>query len=127
MELSANLIHHTWDVAKTVIIVDDNKEIIESVSDLLTTHSFKVLGTGTNGLEATNLYESLRPDFVIMDVEMPQYDGFYGISEILKINSDAKIITISADEKHEQKTIGKALCFLAKHHLMSLPKILNSI
>lgn len=115
------------DVAKTVVIVDDNKKIIEVVSDLLDMHSFQVLGTGTNGLEAANLYKSLKPDFVIMDIEMPQYDGFYGLDEILKLNSDAKIIAMSTDENHEQKTAGKALHFLAKPNLMSLPQILNSI
>lgn len=113
---------------KTVIIVDDNKKIIEAVSDLLVKYSFKVLGIGTDGLEAVNLYKSLCPDYVIMDIEMPKYDGLYGVDEILKIDSDAKIIVMSTDEKYEQETFGKVQSFLVKpHEIISLPKILNSI
>ncbi|KEQ57003.1 Chemotaxis response regulator protein-glutamate methylesterase 1 [Marine Group I thaumarchaeote SCGC AAA799-E16] len=113
---------------KTVIIVDDNRKIIEAVSDLLVKHSFKVLGTGINGQEAVNLYKSLNPDYVVMDIEMPKYDGLYGIDEILKVDFDAKIIVMSTDEKYEQQTIGKAARFLVKpNQIISLPKILNSI
>ena len=113
---------------KTVIVVDDNKKIIEVVSDLLIKHSFRILGTGIDGQEAASLYKSLRPDYVVMDIEMPKYDGFYGIDEILKIDSDAKIIVMSTDEKYERKTIGKVKSFLVKpHEIISLPKILNSI
>ena len=113
---------------KTVIIVDDNEKIIEAISDLLTSHSFKVLGTGCNGLEAVLLYKSLQPDFVIMDVEMSDYDGFYGLDNILKVDPDAKIIIISSDEEYEQKTLGKSIRFLVKPgQIPGLPKILNSI
>jgi chemotaxis response regulator CheB len=115
------------DVAKTVVIVDDNKKIIEVVSDLLDMHSFQVLGTGTNGLDAVNLYKALKPDFVVIDVEMPQYDGFYGIDEILKINPSAKIITMSVDDQNGQKALEKSLHFIAKPQIMSLPKILDSL
>ena len=115
-------------VDKTVIVVDDNKKVIEVISELLTHHSFKVLGIGGNGSDAVQLYKIIQPDFVIMDVEMPDYDGFYGLEEILKMYSNAKIIMISTDEKYEQKTLGKAVQFLVKpHQIIDLPKILDSI
>ncbi len=115
-------------VEKTVIIIDDNEKIIEVISELLTSHSFKVFGIGGNGSDAVQLYKIIRPDFVIMDIEMPDYDGFYGLDEILKVDPDAKIIMISTDEKYEQKTLGKAVQFLVKpHQIIDLPKILDSI
>jgi len=43
------------------------------------------------------LYKEHKPDVVLLDVMMPDYDGFYGLERIRKIDPDAKIIMVTAD------------------------------
>jgi len=85
------------------------------VSQLFTTHFFfisisliyfeqylrlnniDVLGHGNDGKEAVKLYEKLKPDVVLLDIMMPDYDGFYALEKIKEIDHDAKVIAVTAD------------------------------
>jgi len=60
-----------------IILVDDNKMFRESIKDLLV-HVFKyqVIAEANNGEEFLNLPKSLKPDIILMDLSMPQIDGF---------------------------------------------------
>ena len=63
-----------------------------------------------------------------MEVEMPNYDGLYGLEKILKMDPDAKIIMMSSNEKYEKKTLGKAFQFLLKpYQILDLSQILDSV
>jgi len=85
----------------TVIIVDDDPESAEILSDLLELRSIKVLGVGYDGKDAVGLYKKYSPDVVIMDLFMPNFDGLYGLENILKLNSNAKVIMLTANSKYE--------------------------
>ena len=89
----------------TVIVIDDDKDQVCLLSELLESFGKQVNGIGFNGKEAVELYEKHNPDFVFLDIMMPEYDGFYAIEIIKKINTDAKIIAITGDmgEKTQQK------------------------
>ena len=89
----------------SVMVIDDDDDILDSVSEYLKLNGFDVVEMGHNGLEAVQLYEEYRPDLVLMDVSMPNYDGFYGIEHIKRIDPDAKIIILTGywDEAMEQK------------------------
>ena len=91
----------------TAIIIEDDEEICEEEKEILELNGIKVLDTGKNGLEAVELYKKFKPDLVLMDVRMPNYDGIYGLEEIRKIDPNAKIIMITAESKEE--TIQKIL------------------
>lgn len=82
-----------------VIVIDDNHALTQIVSEFLTLNSIDVLAVGENGKEAVELYKKHSPDFVVMDYLMPDFNGLYGLQNIQKINSDAKVImfTGSAD------------------------------
>ncbi len=90
---------------KSVIIVDDNVDTRGSISDYLYLRGIDILGCGNNGLDAVQLYEKHRPDVVLLDLAMPDYDGLYGLEHIKKINSQAKVIILTSlcDELHEKK------------------------
>ena len=89
----------------SVVVIDDEDDLLEVISDYLKLKGFNVVGTGHNGLEAVQLYEEYRPNLVLMDISMPNYDGIYGIEHIKRIDHDAKIIILTGywDETMEQK------------------------
>ncbi len=82
---------------KKVLIVDDAqftrnmlKNIINKIEEI------EVIGEASNGVEAISLYKKLNPDLVTMDLVMPEKGGIEATEEILKINSKAMIVVVSA-------------------------------
>jgi CheY-like chemotaxis protein len=61
---------------KTVLVVDDYLPFRESARGLLESGEFEVVGEAENGISALQLAEELRPDVVLLDVHMPDLDGF---------------------------------------------------
>ena len=79
----------------SVIVVDDNEDIVYSMSELLELYGVNVVGKGYNGLEGVELYNKLHPDAVLLDLMMPEYDGLYALKEIRKINPKSVILIVS--------------------------------
>lgn len=79
-----------------ILIVEDAPFIREMIKDILESHDCTVVGEASNGLEAIEKYESLKPDVVLMDILMPGMDGLSAISKIKQIDPNAKIIVVSA-------------------------------
>lgn len=77
------------------IVIEDDTDMKDVFVEILKMHNITVIGTGSDGKEAAELYERLHPDVVFMDVVMPTYDGIYGINEIKKIDPNAKIILVT--------------------------------
>jgi len=92
-----------------VLVVDDDIDTLEVFAEFLEIKDVNVVGRGHDGKEAVELFEKHRPDFVLMDVMMPDYDGFYGIEEIRKIDPNAKIIIVTADVSIQTKSKLKKL------------------
>ncbi|MBA4718274.1 MAG: response regulator [Nitrosopumilus sp.] len=78
------------------IIIDDDDDAVESLSTFFDVKGHEVVGKGFTGCEAAALFEEKNPDFVILDMKMPKYDGNYAIKEIKKKNPNAKIFVITA-------------------------------
>ena len=68
---------------KLILAVDDEPSILLAVDDTLN-ETYSVI-TAKNGKEAVKMAEKHRPDLVILDVMMPEMDGFTAIKEIRKI------------------------------------------
>ncbi len=82
----------------SVVLVDDDDDTREVFREFLSYKGIKVLGTGKNGKEGFELFKSFHPDVVLLDVMMPDYDGFYALSHIKKENPNAKVIMVTADK-----------------------------
>jgi len=80
-----------------VIVVDDDYNTVEVFTEFLELSKVKVIGKGYDGKDGVNLYKKLRPDIVFLDVMMPDYDGFYALENIKKINPNALVVMITAD------------------------------
>ena len=81
----------------SVIVVDDDRDTVEVFCEYLGIKDIKVLGRGYDGRTAVELYKKLKPDVVLLDVMMPDYDGFFGLEQIRKIDPAAKVIMVTAD------------------------------
>jgi CheY-like chemotaxis protein len=79
-----------------VIVVDDDWDAVRSLSTLLEINGIEVEGKGSDGKEAVELYKDLRPDAVLLDMLMPEYDGKYAIKNLKKEDKDAKIVVLTA-------------------------------
>ena len=79
----------------TGIIVDDEVDLLELLSEHLEMYGFNVVGSGINGCQAEQLFKEKQPDFVILDLNMPDYDGAYAIKKIKEHYPQAKIFVIT--------------------------------
>jgi len=78
-----------------VIIIDDNREAAETLSEYCVISEMQVLACGYNGKDTVELYKKYNPDVILVDLPMPEFDGYYAIENIKKINPEAKIIVCS--------------------------------
>ena len=81
----------------SVIIIDDDRDIVETMSEILEIYGMKVVGKGYNGKEAVELFQKLKPNLTILDFKMPEFDGLYALKQIRKIDSVANVIIVSGD------------------------------
>jgi len=84
-----------------VLLVDDSSIYRSTLGGLLATRGgFEVVGHASNGQEAIDFSKELRPDVVIMDVNMPILNGIDATRELLRLCPGAKVIahTLESDE-----------------------------
>ncbi len=84
----------------TVLIVEDEKRMREIVTTYFESAGYNVL-EASNGLEAIDLFENETVDLVLLDIMMPQIDG-WTVCKRLRTKSDIPIIIITA--RSEMKT-----------------------
>ena len=78
------------------IAIDDDDDSLESICQTLEIGGIDVIGKGSDGEQAYQLYKKLIPDIVIFDMNMPNYDGGYALEKIKQDYPDAKIIVVTA-------------------------------
>ena len=79
-----------------ILIVDDAIFMIRMIVDILKKEGYEVCGEAENGIEAISKYKELNPDLVTMDIIMPDMSGIEAVQEIVKLDSKAKILMVSA-------------------------------
>lgn len=80
----------------TVLICDDAIFMRTMIGDILRQAGFDVVGEAENGREAVEKYRELRPDFVTMDIVMPDMGGIDAVREIVDEDPRARILMCSA-------------------------------
>jgi two-component system chemotaxis response regulator CheY len=91
-------------MTRTLLVIDDAIVIREMIKDIATTAGWTIVGEGTNGQQAVERYEQLRPDAVTLDLVMPEFDGLHGLRGIRSLDPAAKVVIVSA---LEQKSVLK--------------------
>ncbi|MBS1114455.1 MAG: two component transcriptional regulator, LuxR family [Nitrospirae bacterium] len=85
-----------------VLIVDDHALVREGIIAFLKYHDdIQVIGEASNGLEAIEKAEKLKPDVIIMDISMPELGGIEATVEIKKRHPDIKILILSQYDDQE--------------------------
>jgi len=99
--------------AKVLVAEDDN-----SVRDLIRTHltltGYEV-GVARNGAEALNRAASFQPDAMVVDINMPELDGF-GLLEALRANGRL-VPTLVLTARHASEDVRRAISLGAKDYL----------
>ena len=111
----------------TVLIVDDETTIIESLDGILSDDGFEVIHA-FNGYEALKKIEKESPDIVLLDIWMPGMDGIETLKEIRKIASNLPVVIITGHGSIEaavDATKSGAYDFLEKP--LSIDKVIVTI
>ncbi|MBI9013521.1 MAG: response regulator [Clostridiales bacterium] len=87
---------------KKILIVDDAMFMRSTLKMMLRKENYEVVGEAQNGLEAIEKFKTLKPDIVTLDIHMPEMGGIDTLEMIMKLDSNAKVVMISAagDQKH---------------------------
>lgn len=101
-----------------LVIVDDNKSVLDSLVTKLTLGmDFKIIGTFKNGKEIFHaIAKGLKPDVILMDIEMPEMNGLEATEKILSIEPQMKIIMCTVFD--DETNIFNAVCAGAKGYIL---------
>lgn len=100
-----------------VVIVDDDTLVAVSLKTILEAEEeITVIGLGSHGNDAISLYEQKKPDVLLMDIRMDKLSGLDAAEQILKMDSEAKILFLTTFSDDEY--IIKALRMGAKGYIL---------
>src|ERR1035437_2128743 len=96
----------------TLIIVDDHVIFRHGIKSMLSIENIAtVIGEASNGIEFIELLSHVKPDLVLMDIDMPYMNGLDATQNALNIYPDVKIIalTMFSDEEYYYKMIDRGV------------------
>ena len=80
----------------TVLIVDDHPSFRASARTLLEAEGYEVVGEAENGIAALAAVRRLHPDLVLLDVQLPDLDGFQVAARLGKLADPPAIVLTSS-------------------------------
>jgi DNA-binding NarL/FixJ family response regulator len=81
-----------------VLIVDDDAKFREAAAAAVEAEGHAVLGRAVNGREGLELALELRPDLVLMDLDMPVLGGIDATRHIVKALHETRVVVVSGSE-----------------------------
>ncbi len=101
-----------------ILIADDHPVVRDGLRAMLSTQpDFQVVGEAANGTEAAQLAIRLKPDVILLDLEMPDLDGVSVLRQIRARDPQARVIVVTAydtDERIVQAVVAGAQGYLLK-------------
>jgi two-component system, chemotaxis family, chemotaxis protein CheY len=92
-------------MGKRALIVDDSSMMRQMIRGLLEERDIEIVGTASNGKEAVELYQQLKPDFVTLDMIMPQQSGLQTLKQLRQLDPQAIVIMISSLSAEDSATV----------------------
>jgi DNA-binding NarL/FixJ family response regulator len=84
-----------------VLIVDDHAGFRRCARELLTSEGFTVVGEAGDGEEAVRMAAVSAPDFVLVDVQLPDTDGFALTTRLLSTRPDRPVVLVSSRDRSD--------------------------
>ncbi len=101
-----------------ILIADDHPVVRDGLRSMLSTQpDFQVVGEAVNGVEAVQLAARLKPDVILLDLEMPDLDGVSVLTQVRATDPQARVIIVTAydtDERIVQAVVAGAQGYLLK-------------
>jgi DNA-binding NarL/FixJ family response regulator len=106
-------------VGPTLLIVDDHDGFRATARAMLEADGFRVVGEASTGREAISLAAALQPDVVLLDVVLPDLDGFEVCERIVGRGARQVVLTSTRDVGHYRNSLERspARGFVAKSDL----------
>jgi DNA-binding NarL/FixJ family response regulator len=82
-------------VASTIVVVDDHPGFRSMVRQMLEEAGFVVVGEAADGRSALETIAAVRPDLVLLDVQLPDMDGFAVTAELERSGPDTAVVLTS--------------------------------
>ncbi|MBI5933536.1 MAG: response regulator transcription factor [Chloroflexi bacterium] len=88
-----------------LLLADDVDEVRRDLHTLLSlSDEIEIIGEAANGLEAVRLAESLRPDAILMDLEMPLMDGYEATRRIKASFPACRVVALTVHDYESART-----------------------
>jgi DNA-binding NarL/FixJ family response regulator len=115
-----------------LIIVDDHLIFRQGLKSLITLENFAtVIGEASNGIEFLEILKHLKPELVLMDIDMPHMNGLEATQKAMELIPDLNVIafTMFADEDYYYKMIdlGVKGFLLKSSGILELEKAIQEI
>lgn len=101
---------------KTLLLVEDSEPAILQMTDILNEEGYALV-IARNGKEALETIKTITPDAIILDLMMPEVDGFEVLKTIRNLNETNRIPVLILSAKHVTK---EELSFLKNNHIFQL-------
>ena len=89
------------DLPRRVLLVDDHSLFLEGLRNLLVSEGIQVVGLAKDGLEALAQARRLRPDVILMDIQMPRLNGIQATRQIMAALPRTQIIILTSFHQDE--------------------------
>jgi DNA-binding response OmpR family regulator len=94
-------------MARTILVVDDEPTLRETLVDALETDGFRVV-SAADGREALTVFRAERPDLVLLDLMLPELSGVE-VCRIIRSESSVPIVMLTAKDSELDKVVGLEL------------------
>jgi DNA-binding NarL/FixJ family response regulator len=105
---------------RRVLVVDDHASFRSCARALLTAEGFDVIGEAVDGASAVALASELGPEWVLLDIQLPDMDGFAVTERLLADDPELQIVLVSSRDRSSYGSLiedSGARGFLAKAEL----------
>jgi DNA-binding response OmpR family regulator len=92
-------------MSKKILIVEDDVHVLTGMTNVLTEEGYEVV-TATNGEKALSLHMAERPDLILLDVMMPEMDGYEVCKSIRAKDAQVMIIMLTSRQREADKVVG---------------------
>lgn len=103
--------------AGTLLVVDDDSMMCYWITSILNNGRYQVIGEASNGEDAITLCTELKPNLVLLDINMPKIGGLQVLEEIRKSSPATMVLMVSVEaskENYEEATKKGAAGFVVK-------------